>query len=203
MIKLGSSCNPASVQNGTRPKVTLKVACQSIAIAEQRARRCRSPKSHPSTAERSRHAVECLGGRCPSRTGSRLNRCGKRTRGRAAQTRRRTSRHGCAGGGWGRASSGSASFVANGAAGVSPFASARPTVDGARGFHSTTARWPPQISPSDRRSTISDVCMRDPLVDLTRKSTGEMGAHVLPAPDSPRTQHLPPCRLVEDRLILW
>ena len=37
-----------------------------------------------------------------------LNRRRKRTRGRATQTRRRTSRHGCAGARWGRGSSGGA-----------------------------------------------------------------------------------------------
>jgi hypothetical protein len=48
-----------------------------------------------------------------------------------------------------------------------------------REISSTIARCPPQISPIDRRSTISAVSMPDPLVDLTRESTGDMGAHVL------------------------
>jgi hypothetical protein len=44
---------------------------------------------------------------------------------------------------------------------------------------------PLQISPIDRRSTISAVSMRDALVDLTRKSTADTGTHVL-ANDRPR-----------------
>ena len=42
----------------------------------------------------------------------------------------------------------------------------------------TIARCPPQISPIDRRSTISAVSMRDPLVGPTRKSTSDIGARI-------------------------
>jgi hypothetical protein len=41
------------------------------------------------------------------------------------------------------------------------------------------SRCPQQISPIDRRNTMSAVSMRDPRVDPTGKSIGEMGAQVL------------------------